>query len=91
MPQVDRIFGNEGEADVTARIVNTYGHDPGAKYSPENQPGGETETARPDEQDRARGRPWTPTALDVKLNRGSALMFFAGSFFLKSWVCPSRT
>ncbi len=41
MPQVDRIFGNEGEADVTARIVDTYGHNPGAKYAPENQPGGE--------------------------------------------------
>jgi hypothetical protein len=26
----------------------------------------------------SRGRPWQPTALDVKLNRGSALMFFAG-------------
>ena len=55
MPQVDRIFGNESEADVTARIVDTYGHNPGAKYAPENQPGGETETARPDEQDRSPG------------------------------------
>jgi hypothetical protein len=41
----------------------------------------------PEERERARaafnevghrGRPWQPTALDVKLNRGSALMFFAG-------------
>ena len=50
MPQVDRIFGNEGEADVTARIVDTYGHNPGAKYAPENQPGGEGADVRGNEQ-----------------------------------------
>jgi hypothetical protein len=38
---VDRNFGNEGEADVAPCIVDTYGYNLGAKYAPENQPGGE--------------------------------------------------
>ena len=70
MPQVDRIFGNEGEADVTKRIVNTYGHDPGAKYAGGNDPGGGGTDNSGSEQDRAPGETVDADSIGRKAEQG---------------------